>query len=250
MTEKNLKRRASSPGSRKRRSSAAPEAAAPKAVKPKPARTKRVQPKPEQPKLAAALMYAQPEALPPEASFHAALIDCAQDAAVQLSSVKHRSSQSAPKAVPLERPARRVLVRAWSWVLTKYTLLARKQPASEKLRASLGVRAVHAEKVVKPRRRAVSPSRQKASQPQRPGLTAPTSAFSWMHKKYTLSATKRLRVAESVSLGEKRFVALVSVEGREFLIGGGTQGMSLLADLGTGPRAAGASALGAAGVSE
>jgi flagellar biogenesis protein FliO len=54
-----------------------------------------------------------------------------------------------------------------------------------------------------------------------------------MHRKYTLTATKRLRVAETVSLGEKRFVALVSVEGREFLIGGGASGVSLLATLGT-----------------
>ena len=57
-------------------------------------------------------------------------------------------------------------------------------------------------------------------------------AWSWLHKKYTLTATKRLRVAETVSLGEKRFVALVTVEGREFLIGGGTAGVSLLAQLG------------------
>jgi flagellar biogenesis protein FliO len=42
-----------------------------------------------------------------------------------------------------------------------------------------------------------------------------------------------LRVHETVSLGEKRFVALLSVEGREFLIGGGPTGVSLLAQLGT-----------------
>jgi hypothetical protein len=57
-------------------------------------------------------------------------------------------------------------------------------------------------------------------------------AWAWMQKKYTLTATKRLRVAETVSLGEKRFVALISVEGREFLIGGGAAGVSLLAQLG------------------
>lgn len=58
-------------------------------------------------------------------------------------------------------------------------------------------------------------------------------AWDWMHAKYTLSATKRLRVSETVALGEKRFVAIVSVEGREFLIGGGTSGVSLLAHLGS-----------------
>ncbi|HEX4322519.1 MAG TPA: flagellar biosynthetic protein FliO [Acidobacteriaceae bacterium] len=46
-----------------------------------------------------------------------------------------------------------------------------------------------------------------------------------------MSATKRLRVAEVASLGDKRFVALVSVEGREFLIGGGASGVSLLTPL-------------------
>ncbi|MGD0797079.1 MAG: flagellar biosynthetic protein FliO [Acidobacteriaceae bacterium] len=57
-------------------------------------------------------------------------------------------------------------------------------------------------------------------------------AFSWLQSKYAMTATKRLRVAETVSLGEKRFVALVCVEGREFLVGGGSAGVLLLAQLG------------------
>jgi hypothetical protein len=61
-------------------------------------------------------------------------------------------------------------------------------------------------------------------------------AWSWLHRKYTVSTNKRLRVAETVALGEKRFVALVSVEGREFLIGGGAQNVSLLAHLGRAPQ--------------
>jgi len=64
-------------------------------------------------------------------------------------------------------------------------------------------------------------------------------AWSWLHSKYALSATRRLRVSETVSLGEKRFVALVCVEGREFLIGGGSAGVSLLSALGTAHGAAG-----------
>lgn len=69
--------------------------------------------------------------------------------------------------------------------------------------------------------------------PSKPtGLSKLAHAWEWMHAKYTLSATKRLRVSETVTLGEKRFVAIVSVEGREFLIGGGTAGISLLAHLG------------------
>ena len=57
-------------------------------------------------------------------------------------------------------------------------------------------------------------------------------AWVWLHTKYVQTATKRLRVAETVSLGEKRFVSIVSIEGREFLIGGGTSGVTLLAQLG------------------
>jgi flagellar biogenesis protein FliO len=43
---------------------------------------------------------------------------------------------------------------------------------------------------------------------------------------------KRLQVAETVSLGEKRFVAVIKVDGREFLIGGGATNVALLAQLG------------------
>jgi hypothetical protein len=71
------------------------------------------------------------------------------------------------------------------------------------------------------------------TRPARPGSLA--RAWSWLHSKYALSATKRLRVSETVSLGEKRFVALVCVEGREFLIGGGSAGVSLLSPLDAPP---------------
>jgi hypothetical protein len=71
------------------------------------------------------------------------------------------------------------------------------------------------------------------TQPAEPSFLV--RAWTWLQKRATLTATKRLRVAETVSLGEKRFVALISVEGREFLIGGGTAGVSLLAQLGAEP---------------
>lgn len=71
------------------------------------------------------------------------------------------------------------------------------------------------------------------------GSSALTRVWSWLHAKYTISTTKRLRVSETISLGEKRFVAIVAVEGREFLIGGGVSGMSLLAQLGSGTGAKG-----------
>ncbi len=73
-------------------------------------------------------------------------------------------------------------------------------------------------------------SRKASLQRVAPGALA--STWSWLHAKYMLTATKRLRISETVSLGEKRFVAIVTIEGREFLIGGGAAGISLLAKLG------------------
>jgi Flagellar biosynthesis protein, FliO len=60
-----------------------------------------------------------------------------------------------------------------------------------------------------------------------------TRAWSWINRKYSTASTKQLRVAETVSLGEKRFVALVQIGGQRFLIGGGPAGVSLLTQLGT-----------------
>ena len=87
-------------------------------------------------------------------------------------------------------------------------------------------------------------TRKPRKEPRSGGLAR---AFSWMQSKYAASATKRLRVAETVSLGEKRFVALVCVEGREFLIGGSSSGVSLLAQLGKSTQNAGAALADAAG---
>ena len=45
------------------------------------------------------------------------------------------------------------------------------------------------------------------------------------------SSTRRLQVGETVSLGEKRFVAVIQIDGLEFLIGGGATNVALLAQL-------------------
>lgn len=42
---------------------------------------------------------------------------------------------------------------------------------------------------------------------------------------------KQLQLLETVSLGEKRFVAIINADGRKFLVGGGTSGVALLAQL-------------------
>jgi len=44
--------------------------------------------------------------------------------------------------------------------------------------------------------------------------------------------TKRLALCETVSLGEKRFLALIRVDGQHFLVGGAPSSVSLLAQLG------------------
>jgi flagellar biogenesis protein FliO len=46
---------------------------------------------------------------------------------------------------------------------------------------------------------------------------------------------RRLRLCESLSLGEKRFVAVIQYEGQQFLVGGGAGSLNLLARLGEAP---------------
>lgn len=53
----------------------------------------------------------------------------------------------------------------------------------------------------------------------------------WCHVR-TERKPRRMRVCESLSLGEKRFVAVVQFETQQFLIGGGPASVNLLARLG------------------
>ena len=57
-------------------------------------------------------------------------------------------------------------------------------------------------------------------------------AWRWLqqHRQRQLAA-KRLALCETVSLGEKRFVAIVKVDGQQFLLGGAAGSVSLLARL-------------------
>ena len=58
------------------------------------------------------------------------------------------------------------------------------------------------------------------------------TAWTWLERKRTQQlASRRLRVAETISLGEKRFVSIVQVDGAQFLIGGAAGSVSLLAVL-------------------
>jgi flagellar biogenesis protein FliO len=57
-------------------------------------------------------------------------------------------------------------------------------------------------------------------------------AWRWIRERQTArSSPRRLQVAATASLGEKRFVAVIQVDGRQFLIGGGPTNIALLAQL-------------------
>jgi len=57
-------------------------------------------------------------------------------------------------------------------------------------------------------------------------------AWGWLLSRQSArSDGRRLRVAETVSLGDKRFVAVVQVAGRDFLVAGGPSNIALLAKL-------------------
>ena len=86
-------------------------------------------------------------------------------------------------------------------------------------------------------------SMQKTSRSEAPGSSASyallqtlqaAAAAGWrwlLVRRRAQIAGRRLRVVETVALGEKRFVALLNVDGAQFLIGGGATGISLLATL-------------------
>jgi len=57
-------------------------------------------------------------------------------------------------------------------------------------------------------------------------------AWRWIRdRQVARTSTKRLQVTSTVSLGEKRFVAVVQVDGQQYLIGGGASNVALLAQL-------------------
>ena len=70
-------------------------------------------------------------------------------------------------------------------------------------------------------------------QPRKSGLLS--RAWSWFTRNRAFGAEKQMRILETLSLGEKRFVALLNVEGRKFLVGGGASGVSLITPLDPAP---------------
>ena len=166
-----------------------------------------------------------PAAAARDASFHASLRECAVDyveqpepAPQKAISIQPRASEPQPSPAKQQSPANshgRSWPRLWSLTRSKSTV-----PSNQQLQ------------VIKPvTLETAAPSLAQAGQPQRTGSRVLAHIWSWLHAKYALSSTKRLRVMEMVPLGEKRFLAVVSVEGREFLIGGGASGVSVVTQL-------------------
>lgn len=55
--------------------------------------------------------------------------------------------------------------------------------------------------------------------------------FLWAQRALRTRKTRRLRVCESLSLGERRFVAVIEFDSQEFLVGGTGTSLALLARL-------------------
>lgn len=81
------------------------------------------------------------------------------------------------------------------------------------------------EVVASPRRR----RQRKVSLRQHFSQTA-NSLIRWIRSRQ-IGPERRLRLAESVSLGEKRFAAVLEFEGQRFLVGGGATSVQLLTEL-------------------
>jgi len=180
-------------------------------------------------------LYPAAEWMPEQPSFHASLLDCAQvcaegaveDCGESLIAQRTESQIAAyvpqPAASGAKQPAPGLLKRVWTWVQEKNAASAARQlqiAGGLSTEGSLDLRA-------------------KQNQPPRPSSSSLlVRGWSWLQEKSGASPTKRLRVADFTALGEKRFVALVKVEGREFLIGGGASGVSLLTKLETAEESA------------
>src|ERR1700722_11129064 len=164
-------------------------------------------------------LYPAAEWMPQEASFHDALLDCAKQPIVDQTERQVAAPSPHPAATALKRKRTTVsmMKRAWSW-------LQAKNAAAAAGRQWQTAQAVSIKGDLDPR----------AKPNQVPRLSSSSllaRGWSWLQEKSGTAPTKRLRVADFTALGEKRFVALVKVEGCEFLIGGGASGVSLLTKL-------------------
>jgi hypothetical protein len=82
------------------------------------------------------------------------------------------------------------------------------------------------------------------SKPARALGAALLQAWNWVIRNsrgvLASGVARRLKIAETVSLGEKRFVSILQVDGEQFLVGGSQSNVVLLAKLEAKPEAFGA----------
>ena len=154
------------------------------------------------------------------ASFHASLRECAIDHVERAERKEQKPASTQLRGSEPQQSPAIARGRSWPWTRTENNLPSNSQLQTTQLQVV---------QPVAPERNVVSLSN--AGQSKRTGSRVLAHIRSWLQAKYSLSSTKRLRVMEMVPLGEKRFLAVVSVEGREFLIGGGASGVSVVTQL-------------------
>jgi len=161
---------------------------------------------------------------PVEPAFHSKLRECAGRRGVREDAERAVDPESSNQD-KLRKPRPGAVARA-AGLLQGKPLPA---PAKAPEKAAGAVSATETPKQPSP----VNPKPAIKPKAQQMGILA--RIWSSVQIKYSIAGKKRLRVAELTSLGDKRFVALVTVEGREFLIGGGTGGVSLLTPISSAP---------------
>jgi hypothetical protein len=139
---------------------------------------------------------------------------------------------------PARKPARKLKAEPAQARKPNRKLNPKPEPERNSFHALLRDTAKRHDGVISKERPAESTIRPWLDMAPRGPLSGLARVWSWLHSKYTKSAGKRLRLSEVVSLGDKRFVALVKVEDREFLVGGAASGLSLLAQLEKAPEPA------------
>ena len=70
--------------------------------------------------------------------------------------------------------------------------------------------------------------------PQHAGVTLLKNVWLWVQRAANVRRSRRLRVCETLSLGERRFLAIVEFDRQEFLVGGSGNSLELLARLHNG----------------
>ena len=69
------------------------------------------------------------------------------------------------------------------------------------------------------------------SAPEAPWAAALKNLGQWAWRAVATRKTRRLRVCETLSLGERRFLAVIEFDHQEFLVGGSGNSLELLARL-------------------